>query len=90
MILNTDIQISDPKVNQVVFYQPPRKFDKDKKPYPIIINEGCYLSNGRLSNFWQWQRLTPSGRIRPKIENGYGNFTKAKGWKVERKVKVNF
>ena len=89
MITNTDIRINNPKVNEVVFYQPPRTFKRrDKKPYPVIIKEGCYLSNGRLSNFWYWQRVTPSGRIKSGDEHGYGNFTKAEGWKIEIKVKV--
>lgn len=89
MLVNTNEQISDPKVNQVVFYQPWQgKNDKRKKAYPVIIKEGEYLSGGRLSNFWYWQRLSPTGRINPKVEHGYGNFTIAEGYRTEIKVVV--
>lgn len=88
MLINTNKSINNPKINQVVFYQPPRTLKhKDKKPYPVIINDGCYLSNNRLSNFWEWQKLTPSGRFRC-IEYGYGKFTIAKGYEIQRKVKL--
>lgn len=89
MITNTGEKIEDPRVNQVVFYKPWQgKTDKRKKAYPVIIKSGQYLSNGRLSNFWDWQRITPTGRINPKVECGYGNFTKASGYEVIRKIVV--
>ena len=89
MIINTGTEISSPKVNQVVFYQPWQgKTDRRKKAYPVIINSGDLFVDGRVSNFWYWQRLTLTGRINPKVEHGYGNFFAAKGYKVERKVTV--
>jgi hypothetical protein len=89
MIKNTGISIDSPKIGEVVFYQPwQEKNDSRRKPYPVIIVHGAYLQNGLISNFWNWQRLTPSGRIKPKIECGYGNFTKASGYSVVRKVVV--
>ena len=91
MLVNTGKQISSPKVNQVVFYQPWQgKTDNRKKPYPIIIKDGEYLDSqyGRLSNFWSWHRLTPTGRINPRVESGYGNFFIAEGYQVETKVTV--
>lgn len=89
MLVNTNEYIQEPIKDQVVFFQPwEGKTDKRKKPYPVIINEGCFLSGGRVSNFWYWQRLTPTGRIRPEIEHGYGNFTIAEGYEVQRKVKL--
>jgi len=70
MLVNTNKLIKSPKINQVVFYHPPRTLKhRDKKPYPVIINDGCYFYNGRLSNFWEWQKLTASGRFR---ESGCG------------------
>jgi len=89
MLVNTGELIRDPKVDQVVFYQPWQgKNDKRKKAYPVIINSGCFLSNDRVSNFWYWQRLTPTGRIKPEVEHGYGNFFIAEGYQLERKVVV--
>jgi hypothetical protein len=87
MITNTGIHIKEPKVNQVVFFKPWQgKNEMRKKAYPVIIVDGQYLSNGLISNFWSWQRLTPTGRINPKVECGYGNFFQAEGYKVVRKV----
>lgn len=88
MLIDTNKQINSPKVNQVVFFHPARKMKyKPRKSYPVIINEGCFLSNGRVSNFWEWQKLTPTGFIR-KTEHGYGRFTIASGYEVQRKVKL--
>ena len=90
MITNTGEQIRDPKVGEVVFFQPWQgKTDKRKKPYPVIINSGCFLSGGRVSNWWSWNGLTPTGRIKPTVEIGYGNFFKAEGYEVQRKVTVS-
>jgi hypothetical protein len=89
MITNTGVKINEPKVNQVVFYQPWQgKNDRRKKAYPVIIIDGAYYRNGLLSNFWDWHRLSPTGRINPKRECGYGNFTEAEGVEVITKVKV--
>jgi hypothetical protein len=72
-----------------VFYKPWQgKNDRRKKPYPVIIKSGAYLRNGLLSNHWDWQRVTPTGRINPKVECGYGNFTIASGYEVIRKIVV--
>lgn len=81
MITNTNEPISSPEKNQVVFFKPwEDEKDKRKKAYPVIINEGQFFSNGAISNFWYWQRITPTGKIKPKIEHGYGNFTIAIGY----------
>jgi len=89
MLVNTGERINDPKVNQVVFFQPWKgKTDKRKKAYPVIINGGCFLSGGRVSNWWNWHRLTPTGRITGAENQGYGSFTKAEGYNVSRKVTV--
>jgi hypothetical protein len=91
MLVNTGEQIRNPKINQVVFFQPWQdRRERRKKPYPVIINDGCYVDPiyQRLSNHWTWQRLTPTGRIRPEVEGGYGNFTKAEGYEITRKITV--
>ena len=90
MLVNTGEQINDPELDQVVFFQPWMGWnDKRKKPYPVIINNGCFLSGGAISNFWYWNRLTPTGRIKGEEEHGYGNFTRAEGYSVERKVVIS-
>lgn len=89
MLTNTGEQVQDPKADQVVFFQPWQgKTDNRKKAYPVIIKEGCFLSGGRVSNFWYWQRLTPTGRIKSEVEHGYGNFFVAEGYELQRKVVV--
>lgn len=40
---------------------------------PVIILEGAWERNGRLSNFWYCRNLKTG-----KKENGYGNFYKLK------------
>ena len=90
MLINTNIKIEKPEENQVVFFQPFRKkYKRVKKPYPVIITD-LFLSKKKDINIYRWQRLTPTGIIRPKIEYGYGNFTIAKGYDVEiiRKIKI--
>jgi hypothetical protein len=87
MLVNTKARIESPLINQVVFYNPWRD-EPRKKPYPVIINSGSYYSNNRISNHWYWQRVSPTGRINPKIEYGYGSFTVAEGYKISRKIKV--
>ena len=90
MLTNTGELIRDPKVGQVVFFQPWRgKNDKRKKAYPVIIVDGAFLVDGRVSNYFSWKRLTPTGRIKHGCgEDGYGNFFVAEGYKVETKVTV--
>jgi len=86
MLVNTNKRVKCPKINQVVFYQPPRRLKcRDYVPYPVIITDGCYTSNGKISNFWEWQRITLSGKFKD-IGNGYGHFYIAEGYEVERKI----
>ena len=91
MITDTGLPNFNPKVNEVVYFRPwMTENDSKKKPYPVIINSGrFYKEDGTLSNFWHWQRVgRVTGRINPNIECGYGKFTKATGYTVERKVVV--
>jgi hypothetical protein len=84
MITNTKIIITSPKVNQVVFHKAFQGKDAGKKAYSVIINDGQYRDGtfSRLSNFWSWQKVSSTGRINKKVENGYGNFTIANGFKI--------
>lgn len=83
MITDTKEHISNPKPHQVVFFKPwMGKNEKRKKAYPVIINDGQYMGQHGLSNFWDWQRLSLTGRINKNVEHGYGNFTIAKGFKI--------
>lgn len=92
MLVNTNVKISDPDRNQVVFFRPwcDIKQGETGKEYPVIINSGRYLSGGRLSNYWTWCKVTPTGKISEKIESGYGNFYIAEGFEVEivRKITI--
>jgi hypothetical protein len=83
MITNTKVEIKSPKINQVVFFKPWQGKDAKKKAYPVIINDGQYMGQHGLSNFWDWQRLSPTGKINKKVENGYGNFTLANGFVIK-------
>lgn len=60
-------KVTEPKIGGTYFY-----FDKGVG-VPIIILEGAWERNGRLSNFWYWRNLKTG-----KKENGYGNFYKMK------------
>lgn len=56
----------------------------DHYPSLIIIKEGTFLSNGRVSNFWYWKRLLDDGSLGPD-EHGYGSFT---NYKEEELIKL--
>ena len=91
ILVNTNKKINEPKIGEVVYFQPwMGKNANRKKSYPVLIKSGCYLDAmfHNVSNYWTWQHLTPTGRPKGDIEQGYGNFTIAKGWKVEIKVVV--
>jgi len=91
MIKNTNEKINTPNLNDVVFFQPwITEADKHKRPYPVLIISGCFFdSSFRVGNFWNWQPLTLTGKNFGEVRSGYGNFTKATGWKIEVKVKVS-
>lgn len=90
MLVNTKEKVNSPKIGDVVYFQPWKgSTDKRKNAYPVLIRSGGFLSNGRISNFWYWQPLTPTGRPKGEVEHGYGMFFVAEGWKTEVKVTVN-
>ena len=39
----------------------------------VIIVDGEYMSNGRISNFWYFREILPNGTMSPKREHGYGH-----------------
>ncbi len=53
---------------------------KDNKNYPcdVLITSGKYMSNGRLSNAWHWNRILPNGEVCNEDEHGYGSFVEPK------------
>jgi hypothetical protein len=91
MIHDTGVRINAPSAGTVVFFHPWEKKRKDGKPfksYPVLIKSGDYLVNGRLSNFWYWQRVYSTGQVKKTVEHGYGNFTKAEGVETKTVVKI--
>ena len=89
MLTITKNRVREPRPDEVVFYQP-RNYDNQnhKKPYPVIVSSVKFEIGGRVSNFFYWQSITPTGRIRDKVEHGYGNFYAAEGWSVSRKITI--
>ena len=50
------------------------RFEDDANyPCDVYINNGQYEVNGRLSNWWTWQRILKDGSLSDP-ENGYGSF----------------
>lgn len=47
--------------------------EQEYYPADVWIVDGKYLSNGRVSNFWYWQRVLDDGSL-GEMENGYGSF----------------
>ncbi|HDY88856.1 MAG TPA: hypothetical protein ENH82_12190 [bacterium] len=78
--------INDPKIGSIVKHI---GWQQDKKVYPcdVYITDGCYLSDGRLSNFWWWKRVLKDGSL-GKVEKGYGSFEESnKNYEIEIRVK---
>jgi hypothetical protein len=61
--------VQSPNCHSIVLYHDA----KAKEIYPVFITKGCYLSNGRVSNFWNWCRLNEDLSLGEE-ECGYGNF----------------
>lgn len=58
--------ISEPEIGNKVYYI---CSDETGDIDPCIVESGQYLSNGRLSNYWEWINLRTGKR-----EHGYGGF----------------
>jgi hypothetical protein len=80
-------QINSPKIGTVVRHTGWRFEDDKNYPCDVLITDGKYMSNGRLSNFWYWQRVLPDGSL-SETEHGYGGFEKSeKNYEIETRVK---
>lgn len=47
------------------------EFIKHPDGYNVKVISGAYLRNGRVSNWWEWQRVNEDGTLGP-VEAGYG------------------
>jgi hypothetical protein len=65
------IPISEPSKNSVVY----EYNEETEELKPVLILEGCWLSNGRLSNWWEWQVLNNNLELCER-KSGYGRFYK--------------
>ena len=62
--------IKNPKIHSVVVLA--------ETGQPVMITDGEYEVDGRISNFWSWRPLSEDGTLQPE-EHGYGNFLKYEG-----------
>ena len=63
---NNKNRILSPKKGSLVFYK-----NDNGEFVPVKILDGQFYSNGRLSNFWEWENLATGEK-----ESGYGDFYK--------------
>lgn len=81
-------KIENPKIHTVVYHTGWGKEDNTNYPCDVLITDGNFLSNGRVSNFWRWKRILPDGTISEKEESGFGDFEQSdKEYSVEIIVK---
>jgi len=87
VVLNDGTEIKpecEPKQNSAVYY-----YDSESKElYLSLIKSGNWLSNGRLSNFWYWQRIDENLNILSEVYHGYGNFFEANSFETILTVAV--
>ena len=48
------------------------KIIKHPDGYRVQVIDGQFLSNGRVSNWWTWRRVTKRGTLSKKLYHGYG------------------
>jgi hypothetical protein len=81
-------RVSEPSKNEIVYYYN-WKNENDKYLQLVMIKDGKYLSNGRVSNHWDWYELNESLKIIGE-DFGYGCFYKPlEKFKVEVEFKIN-
>lgn len=74
-------KINEPKIGTIVT-RSDWGFEGDKNyPCDVLITDGKYLSDGRLSNYWYWKRVLPNGEL-SETESGYGDFSETKNPKT--------
>jgi len=80
-------EIRTPETGTIVKHTGWGKEDDKNYPCDVLIKSGHYKVNGRLSNFWYWQRILENGQLCETIEHGYGSFEKSdKNYKIEIKI----
>lgn len=82
---NRLMPISEPAFNSVVY-----TFDDNTKELKLIlIKEGDYEVDGRISNFWYWYELDENLEVIVE-KHGYGNFFKpVKPFRVKIKYEIS-
>ena len=82
------IRINDPKIGSVVRHTGWRFENDSNYPCDVLITDGKYFSNGRLSNYWYWRRILPDGSLSD-TESGYGSFEETtEEYKIDTQVNV--
>ena len=75
-----------PTVGRLYFYL--KKYGA--KPKLVLITDGAYEINGRISNFWNFSYITKKGFISSINGGDYDNevwkFKPARGYRIETKV----
>ena len=80
--------INNPKIGTIVRHTGWGKEKNKNYPCDVLITSGQLFSNGRLSNFWSWKRITSTGKL-SKTEHGYGSFVKKiKKYKITTSIKI--
>jgi len=67
--------IHAPASGSVVHHTGWRFEDNPNYPCDVYVNNGQYEVNGRLSNWWTWQRVLEDGSLADP-ESGYGSQEK--------------
>ena len=68
-------EITNPKLGEVVKHTG-WGFESNKNyPCAVLITNGSFKNNDRVSNFWYWKRILSNGNL-SKEECGYGSFDK--------------
>lgn len=79
-------KIKSPQIGTVVRHTGWRFEGNNNYPCDVLITDGTYFSNGRLSNYWYWRRVLPDGNL-SEVEHGYGAFEKSsKEYRIETRV----
>jgi hypothetical protein len=80
-------QVNSPKIGTIVRHTGWRFEDNKNYPCDVLIIDGQYMSDDRISNFWHWQRVLSDGTL-AETECGYGSFVKSdNNYEIETRVK---
>lgn len=70
--------IKEPRIGTFVRHSGFGFEDNPNYPCDVLIVDGHYMINNRLSNWWEWRRILSNGELSV-IECGYGSFEKSNG-----------